>query len=205
MAGNNPNLIIAPFYLWDGDKLAGCLGIHVDDVLLGGDGKTFEASVERLRKAFPFRKWRTWEGEFCGAELKQDKQSFDITVSQKSFAEKLQKPKLRMKESPLVEITPEESTSLKSALGGALCLAKETRPDLAVQVSQGQQLLPAPSLGEARTVCNVIRGAKQYQDLSWKILSIPFDQLRLCLHTDAAFRQRQETRYPGRISSQCHH
>lgn len=175
------------FYLWDNNTLAGCLGVHVDDVLLGGRGALFDASVERLRKAFPFRKWRHSRGEFCGADLIQCPDTFDITVSQKSFAMKLQKPKLRMKESPLVEVTPEESKALKSVLGGALWLAKETRPDLSVQVSQGQQLLPTPTLGDARTVCNVVRRAKQYQDLSWKILSIPFDQLRLCLHTDAAF------------------
>ena len=175
------------FFLWDGDVLCGCLGVHVDDVLLGGRGQLFDSSVERLKKTFPFRKWRFHQGEFCGADLSQCPKTSEITVSQKSFAMKLERPKLRTKESPLVEVTPEEATSLKSVLGGALWLARETRPDLAVQVSQGQQLLPTPTLGEARTVCNVVRRAKQYQDLSWKILPIPLDKVRLCLHTDAAF------------------
>ena len=168
-------------------RLTGVLGVHVDDVLLGGRGADFEASIERLRATFPFRKWKHGAGTFCGAELSQCQETHTIHVSQEEFAEKLEKPKLRTKESPLMQITPEEASSLKSVLGGALWLAKETRPDLAVQVSQGQQLLPTPTLGEARTVGNVVRRAKQYKNLSWKILPIPFQDLRICLHTDAAF------------------
>jgi len=140
-----------------------------------------------LKKQFPFRKWKLHAGSFCGAELSQCKETFNITVSQESFAEKLQRPKLRMKDSPLLEVTEEETSSLKSTLGGALWLAKETRPDLAVQVSQGQQMLPKPTLGEARTIGNVVRRAKQYKHLTWKILAIPLSELRLVLHTDAAF------------------
>ena len=168
-------------------NLTGVLGVHVDDVLLGGHGASFEASISRLRAKFPFRKWKHGAGTFCGAELSQCPDTHAIVVSQEEFADKLEKPKLRNKESPLMQITPEEASSLKSVLGGALWLAKETRPDLAVQVSQGQQLLPSPTLGEARTVGNVVRRAKQYKTLTWKILPIPFSELRICLHTDAAF------------------
>lgn len=167
--------------------LQGVLGVHVDDVILGGKGQRFQNSVQRLKEIFPFRKWKTFQGTFCGAELIQDPTTFGITVSQEAFADKLQRPKLRMKESPLLEVNAQEATSLKSVLGGALWLARETRPDLAVQVSQGQQILPTPTLGAAKTVGNVVRRAKQYKHLTWQILPIPFDQLRLCVHTDAAF------------------
>ena len=179
------------YMLWDEGvrepQLVGVLGVHVDDVLIGGRGPMFEQSLADLREAFPFRKWKVGAGSFCGAELRQDAHTFDIEISQTSFAENMSKPKLRMKESPLLETNDEEVSSLKSVLGAALWLAKGTRPDLAVQVSQGQQLLPRPLLGEARTVANVVRRAKQFKTLTWKVLSIPFDELRLCLHTDAAF------------------
>ena len=106
-------------------------------------------------------------------------------MSQAEFASKLPKPKLRGKgEGPIAK---EEGKSLKSVLGSALWLAKETRPDLAVQVSQSQQSLPEPTLKQARTVGNVTRRARQYQNLEWKILPIPFEELHLCLHSDAAF------------------
>lgn len=69
-------------------------------------------------------------------------------VSQEQFADNMSKPKLRT----TVTVYAEEGTSLKSVLGAGLWLAKKTRPDLAAQVSQGQQLLPNPTLGGARTV-----------------------------------------------------
>ena len=61
------------------------------------------------------------------------------------------------------------------------------RPDLTAQVSVGQQLFPKPTLEKARTVAHVVKRAKQYQDLAWRVKSVPFQDLRLCPHTDAAF------------------
>ena len=48
-------------------------------------------------------------------------------------------------------------------------------------------MLPSPTLGEARTIANITRRAKQHKTLVWKILPIPLEDIRLCLHTDAAF------------------
>ena len=175
------------FFLWEKQQLVGIMGVHVDDVVIGGSGKLFELKLQWLRSTFPFRKWQEGQGTFCGSELKQDPTTGGISVHQRSFIEKMQKPKLRSKDPSTMEVNDEEVTSLKSCLGAALWLARETRPDLAVQVSQGQQLMPRPTLGEAKTVGNVVRRAKQYQELEWRIQSIPAKRLRLCLHTDAAF------------------
>eukprot|EP00435_Cladocopium_sp_Y103_P009129 s4017_g2.t1 len=127
------------FFLRQQSKLIGVMGVHVDDVLIGGSGRYFEEVLHKLRSTFPFRKWKEWSGEFCGSSLRQDPQSYEIVVSQEEFAEKLTKPKLRLREEPSMQVNDEEVTSLRSCLGGALWLAKETRPDLSVQVSMGQQ------------------------------------------------------------------
>ena len=67
--------------------LVGILVIHVDDVLIGGTGPTFEEAVKELRTASPFRKWMVGLGEYCGAVLAQD-DSFDVTCSQdKAYGE----------------------------------------------------------------------------------------------------------------------
>ena len=175
------------FFLWENQQLIGVMGVHVDDVVIGGKGKLFEQKLQWLRSTFPFRKWQEGQGTFCGSDLKQDPNTGGISVHQRPFIDKMQKPKLRSKDPSTMEVNDEEVTSLKSCLGAALWLARETRPDLAVQVSQGQQLMPRPTLGEAKTVANVVRRAKQYQELEWRILPIPVKRLRLCLHTDAAF------------------
>ena len=193
------------FQLWDDTKLVGVMGVHVDDVLIGGQGQLFDEKLSLLRSTFPFRKWKTHEGDFCGSHLRQDSETGIIHVSQAEFASKMPKPKLRSRgEGP---ITKEEGKSLKSVLGSALWLAKETRPDLAVQVSQSQQLLPEPTLKQARTVGNVTRRARQYQNLEWKILPIPFEDLRLCLHSDAAFgnasKNGTQAGYIVGVSNEC--
>ena len=175
------------FMMWHEKRLVGIMGVHVDDVVIGGRGQLFEQKLSQLRSTFPFRKWQEGQGTFCGSLLQQDPQTGGICVSQREFIEKMQKPKLRTKDPSTMEVNDEEVTSLKSCLGAALWLARETRPDLSVQVSQGQQLMPRPTLAEAKTVGNVVRRAKQYQELEWRILPIPVKRLRLCLHTDAAF------------------
>ena len=111
-------------------------------------------------------------------------------MSQEEFAENKGKPTLRTREAPRLTINAEETSSLKSVLGAGLWLAKETRPDLAVQVSQGQQMLPSPTLGEAEAIANITRRAKQRKTLSWKILSIPLQDIKLRLRTDAAFKAK---------------
>eukprot|EP00435_Cladocopium_sp_Y103_P050503 s1907_g15.t1 len=176
------------FFLRDAQaKLVGILGVHVDDVVTGGRGPLYESALQKLRDAFPFRKWKRFEGQFCGSYLRQNPETWEIEVSQEEFVEKLPKPKLRTKVEPTMQTTEEEVSSLRSCLGASLWLAKETRPDLSVQVSQGQQLMPRPTIAEARTISNVVRRARQYKDLKWSILPIPPEELRLCVHTDAAF------------------
>ena len=108
-------------------------------------------------------------------------------VSQTEFVDQLEKPRLRSRVPGTDLVNDQEVKSLRSVLGGALWLAKETRPDLAVQVSMGQQLFPRPTLEKARTVAHVVKRAKQYKDLTWHIKAVPLEDLRLCLHTDAAF------------------
>ena len=176
------------FLLWDNsEELQGILGVHVDDVLTGGRGPVYDAALAELKATFPFRKWQEYQGMFCGSWLEQDPETFQITVSQQAFVFKMQRPKLRNRAGENLQVTPEEASSFKSVLGGALWLAKETRPDLSVQVSQGQQQVPHPTLGQARQIGNVVRRAKQYRDQKWVILPMPLTSLRLCLHTDAAF------------------
>ena len=68
--------------------LVGVMGVHVDDIAAGGMGPLYQQSIEQLRRRFPFRKWRTGAGDFCGAFYKQDPTTKEISMSQSSFAER---------------------------------------------------------------------------------------------------------------------
>eukprot|EP00435_Cladocopium_sp_Y103_P047981 s941_g14.t1 len=61
------------YFLRDDDgHLCGILGSHVDDTVTGGSGLKYEAALKQLQLRFPYRKWRTSEGEFCGCHYRQD-------------------------------------------------------------------------------------------------------------------------------------
>ena len=68
---------------------------------------------------------------------------------------------------------------------------KESRPDLAVQVSLSQQALSDPRVRHCRQANAMVRRAKQHHDLSWRFLPIPLENLRLVMHSDAAFQNAQ--------------
>ena len=108
------------------EELQGIMGVHVDDVLTGGRGPVYDTALAELKATFPFLKWQEYQGMFCGSRLEQDPETSQITVSQQTFVDKMQRPKLRNKADENLQVTPEEASSLKSVLGGALWLVGST-------------------------------------------------------------------------------
>ena len=77
----------------NGHRLVGVIGWHVDDSVSGGHGKKYEKAVADLRKTFPFKRWKSQKGRFCGSELNQNS-DFSITASQKEFSDSCRMPRL---------------------------------------------------------------------------------------------------------------
>ena len=82
------------FYDPDSKALAGILCLHVDDMLPGGRGTAYRQTVNALRSRFPFRKWKN-QREFCGSLISQDFITKEITVSQITYALKVNKVTVR--------------------------------------------------------------------------------------------------------------
>ena len=74
---------------------AGMLCLHVDDLLSGGCGTACRQTVNALRSRFPIRKWKRNQGEFCGTLISQDVLTKEITVSQSTYALKINKVTVR--------------------------------------------------------------------------------------------------------------
>ena len=75
--------------------LAGILCLHVDDLLLGGCGTAYRQTINAPRSRFPFRKRKRNQGEFCGSHVSQDVLTKEITVSQSTYALKINKVTVR--------------------------------------------------------------------------------------------------------------
>ena len=78
----------------------------------------------------------------------------------------------------------DEIESLRECTGALQWLARESRPDLAVQVNMSQH----PGVRVCRRANNVVSRAVPHHGLGIRILPIPSKQLRLVLHSDAAFQ-----------------
>ena len=124
------------FFHPDSKVLAGILCLDVDDLLLGGCGTANRQTVNALRSRFPFRKWKRNQGEFCGSRISQDVLTKEITVSQSSFALKINKVTVRVRAQPEDKATTAEVRSLRECNGAVQWLAKESRPDLAVRITE---------------------------------------------------------------------
>ena len=155
------------YTLRDADgSLAGVMGVHVDDVALGGMGPTFQKSIDHLKSRFPFRKWRLGTGEFCGAFYKQDPRSKEISMSQQQFAEAMKPAFVPKGASPDKPLESAQIRVLRGINGSLNWIANQSRPDLSVQTSLSQQCFPNPTINDLRNANNAVRRAKQHKDLT---------------------------------------
>ena len=178
--------------------LIGIMGVHVDDTAVGGTGPQFEDAVARMRKRFPYRKWRVGEGEFCGAFYSQQKNS-DIHMSMKTFAESIKPANISRGVANHQPLTEAQVRVLRAINGSLNWLASQSRPDLAVQTSLSQQAFPNPCIRNLRDANNAVKRARQHKDLQIIFQSIPPKELTLCCHSDAAWANIGEHTQAGYI------
>ena len=177
------------FFRDSSNRLTGVLGAHVDDTITGGEGEEYQQAIETLKRRFPYRKWRVGSGEFCGVQYRQDPESLEISYNQKEYAEHLRpismsKERQRNKESLASD---REVAALRAVNGAANWLSSQSRPDLCVQTSFSQQCFPKPKIKDLMYANQLVHRAKQHSDVSVRVRYIPWDELGICFHSDAAF------------------
>ena len=168
------------------NNLCGILGVHVDDLALGGSGELFQKSIDQLRQRFPFRKWRVRSGEFCGAMYSQD-QDGTIHMNMKTSAEKIRPANITKNMNSEALLEPHQVKVLRAINGSLNWLASQSRPDLSVQTSLSQQCFPCPKVKHLRQANNIVRRARQFSDLNITFKPIPVQNLTVVCHSDAAF------------------
>lgn len=172
------------------NRPVGLRGVHVDDCncMLGGMGPKFQESVSQLRARYPFRKWRTGSGKFCGAFYKQDEDG-TIHMSMKNFAQNVRLASISKNVSPNqpLELEPHQVKVSRAINGSLNRLAAQGRPDIAAQTCLSQQCFPNPKIKHLRQANNIVRRAKQHADLSLTFKPISTDLLTVVCHSDAAF------------------
>lgn len=130
--------------LFDGDRLTGVLGIHMDDVVCGGEGHVYDESIKRLQAVFPFGSWKEPNKEkvvFCGCELSQDQNG--IQLKQERYALGINEINLskERKQSLEDDASPDEKKALRGLLGSLAWRGTQTAPWILASTSilQGHQ------------------------------------------------------------------
>lgn len=147
-------------YRKDGE-LHGVLCLHVDDMLTAGTSCFHKDVLDKLRDAFPFKHWKSGQGEFLGRHLKQQNDG-SIVISQQEYSSKLQTTEIsrERRREKHGKLTEKEISKLRGITGSMNWLVGASRPDLAAanailqqRTSKAtvQELIDANKLiGEAR-------------------------------------------------------
>lgn len=120
-------------------RMTGLIGVHVDDVLICGEGPEYDSKVQTLLSTFPFGSWKDARKEritFCGAELSQEADG-TLRLNQERYALGINEINLT-RERKLQEEEPateHERKAMKGVLGALSWRANQTAPWLSATTS----------------------------------------------------------------------
>ena len=167
-------------------KVRGCLGLHVDDGIGGGD-EYFREVIGRLRRKYEFGAYNEGEFEFCGVRYFQwDDGSIEMT--QDSYIQRIHPieiPRSR-RQNPQSPLSSVEVQQLRQICGSLQYASVHTRPDLAAKVGELQTAVTKGKIEHLITANRVLYEAKSHP-VSLMIVPIKEQQVTFCTFSDASF------------------
>ena len=167
--------------------IIGVLGIHVDDGICGGNQK-FQHVIKLLEKKYPFGAKKMTSFTFTGIEVNQDP-SFNITLSQSNYIRKISPIPIEVnrKTQPELPINEKERGLLRGLIGYLQYASTNTRPDLSNRLSSLQSQINSAQVETLAEANRLLHEAKRYHDTTITIKSIPHEDLRFMVFSDASF------------------
>eukprot|EP00435_Cladocopium_sp_Y103_P058473 s1160_g20.t1 len=167
----------ALFFLFDGGVLVGALAAHVDDLYATGTGEKYEKSMKFLEKEI-YLKRKVGDFRFCGKNVKQNPDG-SVSLDQIDAIESLeymvlQKDRRAMPNAPLTE---DEKSAFRGLIGSLGWIARQTRPDVLVNVSLASQTMGNPTVKDVVELNKVVKVLKDSYDFKWNF--VPSSDLTL--------------------------
>ena len=183
--------------------LCGLLGLHVDDLLGGGDNenKSYKEFITNLKANFQFRTWEEDKTvEYCGATINRiSNEHYEVGHQQYLGKQKPISCESLSKNKPdETEVTPRERTLLRGLVGALQWPATQSSPHLQAMISGLAGSINRATVGTLKEANKALRFAKQHSDvtLQYKYLGKPQD-LTFLTYCDAAFASRQDLSSQG--------
>ena len=112
--------------------ITGLMPCHVDDMLWGGTNTFKREIVKKIHERFTVGSASSVAFEYVGIEMNQEWDTKSTIVNQNSYTESIQY--IRIHDTRLLDkesnLTPEETTMLREAIGQLNWLSCVTRPDI---------------------------------------------------------------------------
>ena len=182
-------------------KVHGVLGVHVDDGLCAGDYE-FEKALKQLEQKFPFGSKRQKSFVFTGIQVNQDDKG-RIHLDQREYVNKIDPIQIdrhrRKQENETV--TEKEKQDLRGIMGSLQYAATNTRPDLSARLSLLQARINCAAIRDLLEANRLLSDAKKHGDTRITYESIPTEDLRFIVYSDASFasREKQQSQKGGII------
>jgi hypothetical protein len=169
------------------DKLAGILGVHVDDGI-GGGNEQFHEVIRKLEQKYPFGSKRVNSFTFTGIDLTQT-EDHSIIMSQSNYVRKIKpiaiEPNRKSQEE--LDVTETERGALRGLVGSLQYASVNTRPDLSSRLSQLQSSINHAKIENLLEANKLLHEAKKYHDVTIRIRPIPYEDFRFMAFSDASF------------------
>ena len=156
------------FFLTDGGRIVGLAGLHVDDIVIGGDLKSsvFNKAQERLEQSFRWGKWQDKDFVFAGCRIQQ-LADFSIRVDQHEYSSKwIDEVKLSPEREKEVksQATPSEVSQLRGLIGSVAWRSSQTSPQFQADANLLLSEVPMATIGTIVRANKLVRELKRTAD-----------------------------------------
>ena len=178
-------LLPGVFALFRDGIVRAVVGLHVDDaIMVQAEGVTV---LEQLRDRFEYGTWKKHSFKFCGRQVEQDPETFEVTVDMDEYCSNITLIDLdRQRRRQIKErITPQETSVLRGKLGEVQWLARELRADLSFECSRLQQLVEVAAVQELLETNKLLNRARE-SGFRLVFRELDYENLAVCAISDSS-------------------
>ena len=190
------------FLLFDGANLVSAIGVHVDDLLGGGDesSSVYAKAKDDLKREFQFKHWTSDQEtdtlEFCGCKLVKKGDAW--VLHQQDYMAKVKPLTIQDSRDPNRELNQKEVSGLRALLGALQWPSTQTSPHLCASVSLVCGMVSKAVVETAQAANKILRFAKQNSDVGLKFMKLgALKDLCMIAMSDAAWGVRSDMKSQG--------
>ena len=186
------------YYAWEKGEMIGALAIHVDDIIFTGTELFQKKYMQKLKDKYPFKHWKTNQGEFLGRYVQKNKDG-SISINQQEYCEKMKTIELtrERRRERNDDLTERERSQLRGVAGALNWVTTATRPDLAAVTASVQQKIATAKIGDIAQANQAVAEARDHKHVTICIRAIPMSDLAILVTADASWTSENDLRSQG--------